>query len=316
MHLSLRVLFVQRSIIAISSWSSARAMSSSSHNTIRKADGVITVSPRDESKLSGLMVICHGLGDTAEGFVDVAEQMASQMPYMKFVLPTAATRRVTMNMGMPMPAWYDITGLDERSNENSPGLEDSVTIVRSLLEAEHNSSGLPYNRMMLGGFSMGGALCLFTGMSMPDPSQKLAGIAVLSGYLVSAKKLQVTKGLESTPIFHGHGTSDPLVIHTNAVKSKQYMLEHGVTSYELKSYQGMQHTVIPEEIADWLNFCRAVLPPGGHDFKPTLKDPTAMSVKELKEAIRNAGLGSKAVGLMEKSEFVKLVQEHRNTCTE
>ena len=238
--------------------------------------------------------------------------MARQMPYMKFILPTAPTRRVTMNMGMPMPAWYDITGLDERSNENSPGLEDSVEIIRKILESEHKSSGLPYSRMMLGGFSMGGALSLFTGMSMPSPSQKLAGIAVLSGYLVAAKKLKVTKGLESTPIFHGHGTSDPLVIHSNAVKSKQYMLEHGVTSYQLKSYQGMQHTVIPEEIRDWLNFCVGVLPPDGHGFKVTLKDPADMSVKELKEAIRNAGLASKAVGLMEKSEFVKLLNDHRN----
>ena len=63
--------FVRRSLIAVSCLSSiSRAMS---HNTIRGANGIITVSPRDESKLNGLMVICHGLGDTAEGFVDVAE---------------------------------------------------------------------------------------------------------------------------------------------------------------------------------------------------------------------------------------------------
>jgi len=271
------------------------------------------VSPRDESKLNGLMVICHGLGDTAEGFVDVAEQMAKQMPHLKFILPTAATRAVTMNMGMPMPAWYDITGLHERSNENSPGLEDSVSIIRNILENEHKSMGLPYGRMMLCGFSMGGALSLFTGMSMPLADQKLAGIAVLSGYLVCAKKLKVTKGLESTPIFHGHGTSDPMVIYSNAQKSKQYMLQHGVTSYELKPYQGMQHTLIPEEIADWMKFCVRVLPPDGHGFKIKLKEPTQMTVKELKEAIRNAGLASKAVGLMEKSEFIKLVQDHRNS---
>jgi len=86
------------------------------------------------------------------------------------------------------------------------------------------------------------------------------------------------------------------------------------TSYELKSYQGMQHTVIPQEIQDWMKFCLTVLPPDGHGFKVTLKDPSQMSVKELKEAIRNAGLGSKAVGLMEKSEFVKLLQDHRNAC--
>jgi len=289
---------------------------SSTHNTIRSQDGVITISPRDESKMSGLMVISHGLGDSAEGFAPVAEQMCMGLPYMKFIIPTAPTRRVTMNMGMPMPAWYDITGLDERSNENSPGLEESIAVIRNILETENKSSGLPYNRMMLAGFSMGGALSLFTGMSMPDAAQKLAGIVVLSGYLVSAKKFQLTKGLESTPIFHGHGTSDPLVIFNNALKSKEYMLEHGVLSYELKSYQGMQHTLIPEEIVDWIKFCKKVIPPDGHNFKVNLKDPSDMSIKELKMAIRNAGLGNQAVGLMEKSEFVKLLKDHRNSCSE
>lgn len=286
-----------------------------SHKTIRTQDGLITVSPRDESKMSGLMVIAHGLGDSAEGFAPVAEQMCIGLPHMKFIIPTAPTRPVTMNMGMPMPAWYDITGLDERSNENSPGLEDSIAVIRKILENEHKSSGLPYNRMMLAGFSMGGALSLFTGMSMPDAAQKLAGIVVLSGYLVSAKKFQLTKGLETTPIFHGHGTSDPLVIYNNAQKSKDYMLEHGVASYELKSYQGMQHTLIPEEIVDWITFVKKVIPAEGHNFKVKLKDPSEMSIKELKQAIRNAGLGNEAVGLMEKSEFVRLLKDHRDSCS-
>lgn len=276
-----------------------------------RSGGTITIAPNDESKQNALVVICHGLGDSAEGFVDVAENLATVMPHCKFVLPTAPTRPVTMNMNMPMPAWYDIVGLDERANENCPGIEESVETLRGILQKEHEATGLPYSRMMLSGFSMGGALSLFTGMSMPDASQKLAGICALSGYLVGAKKFQMTSGLESTPIFHGHGTADPLVQYTMATKSREYLLEHGATDYELKPYQGMPHTVKPEEIADWVNFMQRVLP-DDETCKVKLKDPKEMSVKELKESIKRSGLGSKAVGLMEKSEFVKLLQDHRS----
>ena len=115
------------------------------------------------------MVLCHGLGDSAEGFADVAEQLGAALPHVKFVLPTAPTQPVTMNMGMPMPSWYDITGLDERSNEQCAGIDVSAGRIRGILRAEHAENGLPYSRMLLAGFSQGGALSLFVGMqSDPD----------------------------------------------------------------------------------------------------------------------------------------------------
>ena len=70
------------------------------HITTRQGNGTILVSPRNESDQSASIIICHGLGDTAEGFVDVAEQLSRQLPYVKFILPTAPTQKVTMNMGM------------------------------------------------------------------------------------------------------------------------------------------------------------------------------------------------------------------------
>lgn len=280
-----------------------------SHVTSR-AGGTITVKPRDASKQSGLVVICHGLGHTAEGFADVAEHMASQMPHLKFILPTAPTRPVTMNMGMPMPAWYDITGLDERSNENCPGIQASVQTVAEILRMEHETTGLPYSRMLLAGFSMGGALGLFAGMGLPL-ERKLAGIVVMSGYLAAAKHFRLTPGLEDTPVFHGHGTADPLVRYELALKSREYMLQHGAKNYQVKGYKGMQHTVIPEEIADVLNFLKRVLPPDDN-CKVKLKAPEEMTVKELKQAILDAGLREKALGFMEKHEFVKLLRDHRD----
>ena len=73
--------------------------------TERDGEGTITMTPKNEADQSALLVICHGLGDTADGFDDVAESLARKLPYMKIVLPTAPTQRVTMNMGMAMPSW-------------------------------------------------------------------------------------------------------------------------------------------------------------------------------------------------------------------
>ncbi|KAG7352679.1 carboxylesterase [Nitzschia inconspicua] len=276
----------------------------STHVTERDGSGTITVSPKNEADQSGLIVICHGLGDTGEGFADVAEQFASQMPHLKFVLPTAPTQPVTMNMGMPMPSWYDIVGLDERSNENCKGIEQSQDRIKAILQKEHEETGLPYSRMLLAGFSQGGALSLFTGLQLEE---QLAGIIVWSGYLPAASKLQLKQ--PNTKIWHGHGTQDPLVQYAMAEKTKYMLLEKGLKDYDLHSYP-IPHTVSPAELREAMQFLLSVLPPD-ESFKVQLKDPSSMSIKELKGAIRKAGLGNKAVGLMEKAEFVKLLQDHR-----
>lgn len=288
----------------------AAAYGTMAHVINRLGDGIITVSPRNEADQSALVVICHGLGDTSEGFADVAEHLAGKMPYVKFILPTAPTQPVTMNMGMPMPSWYDIVGLDERSNEKCKGIEQSRDKLRAILQKEHEETGLPYSRMILAGFSQGGALGLYTGLQLESAEQKLAGIVVMSGYLAGAKSVKLTPGLESTPILHCHGSADPMVIFDMAKKSKQHVLELGVKEYELKSYAGLVHSVNVEEIADVLTFLQRVLPDDG-SCKVKLKDPSEMSVKELKAGIKKAGLGSKAIGFMEKSEFVKLLKDHR-----
>jgi lysophospholipase-2 len=282
-----------------------RAMS---FQTFRK-DGTITVTPKNEAEQSALVVISHGLGDSAEGFADVAETLAMQMPHVKFVLPTAPTQPVTMNMGMSMPSWYDIVGLDERANENCKGIEISRTRITSILEEEHANTGLPYRRMVLAGFSQGGALSLYTGLQL-KAEQKLAAVIVMSGYLPAAKTFAVTTGLESVPVLHCHGTQDPVVQFSMAAKSKQRVLEKGGQQYELKSYP-IPHTVSPAEINDVLKFLQKQLPPDD-TCKVKLKEPSEMSVKELRAAVRQAGLQSKAVGFMEKSEFVQLLETHRN----
>ena len=101
---------------------------------------------------------------------------------------------------------------------------------------------------------------------------------------------------------------DPLVQYVMAEKTKSKLMEMGLKKYSLNSYP-IPHTVSPSELGDVMGFLKEALP-FDESIKVTLKDPKDMSVKELKAAIRKAGLNS--VGLMEKSEFIKLVQDHRD----
>ena len=240
----------------------------------------------------------------------MAQMIAKQMPHLKIILPTAPTQPVSMNMGMPMPSWYDITGLDERSNENCKGIHDSQKTLMDILKEEHSNTNLSYERMVLMGFSQGGALSLFTGMQL-EKEHKLAGIVVMSGYLPAKSQFKITGGLEDVPIMHFHGQSDPMVQVGMATRSQEVVKENGAKNYQLKTYPGLVHSVNEDEIRDVQAFLEKVLP-DDEAFRITLKDPSEMTAKELKTAIRNAEIGSKAVGFMEKSEFVRLLQDHRN----
>lgn len=274
----------------------------STHVTERDGKGTVTVSPKNEASQSGLVVICHGLGDNAESYADVAEMLAAKLPHLKFIMPTAPTQPVTMNMGMPMPSWYDIVGLDERANENCKGLPDSKARIEGILKTEHETTGLPYSRMVLAGFSQGGALSLFTGLQLEE---SLAGIVVMSGYLPAASQLRLKQ--PATPVWHGHGTQDPLVQFAMAQKTKERLVGMGVEDYTLESFP-IPHSISPPELQKVLAFMAKVLPPDT-SYNVQLKDPKDMSVKELKAAIRKAGLST--VGLMEKSEFIKLLTDFR-----
>jgi lysophospholipase-2 len=304
---------------------------SNTHITTRSSDGggeeTIVLTPRNESAQSACIIICHGLGDTADGWIDTAGHMASSLPYIKFILPTAPRRRVTMNMGMVMPAWYDITGLDKRSNEQCDGIDASRARLVKLMEDEMTMTGLPRSRILLAGFSQGGALSLYTGMQLSPSSTgaagdgnintPLAGIVIMSGYLPHSSGFTITPGLEHTPIFHGHGESDPLIKVEYARESCNLVTNNGggkgggATNYQLVTYPNLAHSISPKEISDVLLFIQKVLPPNDN-YKIQMKDPMEMSVKELKSEIAKAGLGRLALGFSEKGEFITLLKNHRN----
>ena len=268
----------------------------------------ITIHPNDGSH-SATIVLMHGLGDSADGWIDSAEGFSRQLPWVKFILPTASQMPVTLNMGHRMNAWYDIVGLDERAGESCEGIDASVSRVRGILAAEAEL-GLPYSRMALAGFSQGGAMSLFTGMQLPL-EQRLAGLLIMSGYCPGYSKFKLTPGLEDLPVLHCHGTADPVVQHAWAVQTRDYVRGQGASKYELKEYRGMGHTASAQEIKDATEFLLSILP-DDPAARLAPKDPATMSVTELKAAIVQAGLASHAKGFSEKQEFVALLQRHRS----
>ena len=160
---------------------------------------------------------------------------------------------VTINMGMRMRAWYDITNpLIGMPPEDRDGIEASAQIVRDLIR-EQNKSGIATNRIILAGFSQGGGIALFAGLRHHE---KLAGIMALSSYLPLAATTEAERNPanQHTPIFFGHGMIDPVISIQTAEQSNRLL---GKLQYQVDwhTYAMMAHSVSPEEIEDignWL----------------------------------------------------------------
>ena len=220
--------------------------------------GQITIEPADPVTHSATFVgPIHGLGDTNRGWLDVALHLHQALPHIKFVLPNAPTSPVTLNMGMAMPSWYDITSLSDRAGQPCTGIDEPKAVVNQLI-AEELEAGIPLDRIVVGGFSQGGAMSLYAGLQYPG---QLAGVLVLSGYLAAAERFELAPEAAGTPVAHFHGEDDPTVQVAWARESAKRLRELGCTDYTLKEYSGLGHSASMEEIADVAAWVEARLPP-------------------------------------------------------
>ena len=189
----------------------------------------------------------HGLGADGHDFAPIVpELVAVDWPALRFVFPHAPVRPVTVNGGMPMRAWYDIYGFDLVSRQDEAGTRASIAQVEALI-AREQERGVPSERILLAGFSQGGAIALAAGLRHP---RKLAGIIALSTYLPIADSLAAERSAANaaTPIFWGHGTVDPVVILQRGLDSRAALEALG---YRVAWHTYlMPHAVCPEEIAD------------------------------------------------------------------
>lgn len=219
-------------------------------------NGMLTIAPGQEHTATFIGPI-HGLGDTNMGWADAAHHLhTSSLGHVKFILPNAPIQPVTLNMGMSMPSWYDITSLDDRSNQECEGIEDARKMVNDLIQEELDA-GIPLSRIVVGGFSQGGALALYAGLQYDG---QLAGVCCMSGYLPKDHAFELSEAAKKTPVAHFHGTDDPTVKIEWARQSQEKLTAMGLETYGLFEYKGMGHSACPEEFADVEKWLQEVLP--------------------------------------------------------
>jgi phospholipase/carboxylesterase len=174
---------------------------------------------------------------------------------LRFVFPHAPVRPVTVNAGMQMRAWYDITDNDFLNRPDEAGIRASSAAIDQLVQRE-NERGVATGQIVLAGFSQGGVIALYTAVRYP---QKFAGVMGLSCYLAAPAKLQTERlaANRSTPIFLAHGAIDPMISEAHGLQARA-ALEAAGYAVEWHSYR-MGHEVCGEEIADIAAFLRRVL---------------------------------------------------------
>jgi phospholipase/carboxylesterase len=208
----------------------------------------VEIATADSASLA--VIWLHGLGADGHDFVPIARELA--LPFgVRFVFPHAPARPVTINGGFVMRAWFDLLSLERTGPVDEAGIRASAAAVERLI-ARERANGFPSDRIVVAGFSQGGAIALHAALRHAEP---LAGILALSTYLPLAASLgrEHAPANRSVPIWLGHGTDDP-VIRLELAKASRDELTAAGYSVEWHAY-AMAHSVCPEEIADmraWL----------------------------------------------------------------
>ncbi len=198
----------------------------------------------------------HGLGADGNDFVPIVKEMRlpAALP-IRFVFPHAPVRPVTINGGMPMRAWYDLYNANLAERADLSGVEASRRQLEALIAAQQ-ARGIAARRVVLAGFSQGGAVALYAGLRY---AERLAGIIALSTYLIRGEQLaqEATAANRDLPIFMAHGSTDEVVRLEWAEASRQMLATQGYT-VEWHRYP-MPHSVVWEEIEAIRAFLQRVL---------------------------------------------------------
>lgn len=205
---------------------------------------------------TGTIIWMHGLGADGHDFEPIVPELVRPGERaLRFVFPNAPVRPVTLNAGYAMRAWYDIISIERRARQDEAGIRASHSSIEALIRRE-NERGVASNRIAIAGFSQGGALAIYSGTRYPD---KLAGIMGLSCYLLLEDRFAAERSPanQTTPIFLGHGTQDPVVNPVLGEETRR-LLEAAGYPVEWHSYP-MPHSVCPQEVADIAAWLRRIL---------------------------------------------------------
>jgi phospholipase/carboxylesterase len=208
-----------------------------------------TVEVGGAEKPDGTVIWLHGLGADGHDFEPIVPELQLQhAANLRFVFPHAPVRPVTINGGMSMRAWYDVMSLDRSGPQDEAGIRDSSTTLRRLIEREQ-ARGVPCERIVLAGFSQGGAIAMHTALRFP---QRLAGLMALSTWmpLESTIAREVVESEQSQPrdlpVLMAHGSFDP-ILPIAAGRHARDLMQNAGFAVQWHEYP-MAHAVCAEEI--------------------------------------------------------------------
>ncbi|KAF7661700.1 hypothetical protein LDENG_00255790 [Lucifuga dentata] len=214
----------------------------------------VTVSGTE--KETAAVIFLHGLGDSGHGWAQAMTEI--RLPHVKYICPHAPPISVSLNMGMRMPAWFDLHGLSLDSQEDEEGIKQASESIKAIIEHEAKN-GIPPHRIILGGFSQGGALSLYTALTC---QHQVAGVVALSCWLPLNKNfVSGSIACKNIPILQCHGEIDPLIParfgHLTSEKLKTLVNPQLVT---FKTYPDLLHCSCPQEMATVKEFIEKYLP--------------------------------------------------------
>uniref|UniRef100_A0A3Q2X7V3 palmitoyl-protein hydrolase n=2 Tax=Haplochromini TaxID=319058 RepID=A0A3Q2X7V3_HAPBU len=200
-------------------------------------------------KLLSLFSVRHGWADTLTGI---------RLPHVKFICPHAPPIPVTLNMKSMMPAWFDLMGLSPDSPEDESGIKKAAENIKAIIEHEARN-GIPPNRIILGGFSQGGALSLYTALTC---QHQLAGVVALSCWLPLHRSFpSASSGNKNLPILQCHGEMDAMIpVQFGAMTAEKLKSIVNPQMITFKTFPGLPHSSCPQEMAAVKEFIEKLLP--------------------------------------------------------
>lgn len=201
----------------------------------------------------------HGLGADGNDFAPIVPMLGRPTEYTRFIFPHAPMVPVSINQGFVMRAWYDIGESNGQLVSDEAGIMASSKILCDLIDAEIDD-GIAPERIVVAGFSQGGAIAQHTALTYPA---RLAGLLALSTYLPHPETLsaRLRPANSDLPIFMAHGTRDPMLTIDRAEQSRDALISLGFTP-RWETYD-MEHAVCPREIADIGAWLGEVIPATG-----------------------------------------------------
>lgn len=217
--------------------------------TTKNTPAPLIIEPQTAAKSA--VIWLHGLGADAHDFEGIVPLLPTEQHAIRMIFPNAPVRPVSINMGMAMPAWYDIRDAELR-NADQQGINTSQQTIQALID-EQIALGIPSKKIVLAGFSQGGAMVLHSGLRCPQP---LAGILALSCYVLEREKhaQQIHRANINTPIWMAHGSQDAVVPYAMGKSSSDFLAAQG-HPITFVSYPMAHEVNMPEitALANWLS---------------------------------------------------------------